>query len=73
MTEQFPAQEDLPGNPFADTTDRHPTDAMLRKFGFRIRERPRDGEPVWERGGKLYFQSVAERIVKNAKKERKAS
>jgi hypothetical protein len=44
-------------------TGGHEGDARLRRFGFRIRARPRAGEPVWERGGRLYPQREAERLV----------
>lgn len=37
----------------------HETDARLRSFGFRIVSRPRDGEALWERGGRLYTQREA--------------
>lgn len=46
-----------------DCSDRHPTDAQLREHGFKIHSRPKRGEPVWERAGRLYTQSEAEKIL----------
>jgi hypothetical protein len=38
-------------------------DSLLRKHGFTIARRPRDGPPVWIRSGRYFSQEMAERIV----------
>jgi site-specific DNA-cytosine methylase len=38
-------------------------DSLLRKHGFTIARRPRDGPPVWVRSGRYFSQEMAERIV----------
>jgi hypothetical protein len=38
-------------------------DSLLRKHGFTIARRPRDGPPVWLRSGRYFSQEMAERIV----------
>lgn len=43
----------------ASTSMVHSEDVELRKRGFRIHARPKNGEPVWERGGVLFRQSEA--------------
>lgn len=42
-----------------DTTNRFPTDALLRRNGFKIHGRRKSDEPVWVKGGHLYAQSSA--------------
>lgn len=51
----------------ADTTSRYTGDQRLRGFGFRILERPKDGEAVWAMVGssKTWTQSAAEEYVEN--------
>lgn len=44
---------------FRDRTGRYPRDAELRRFGFRIHARPRNGPPVWERNSRYYPESEA--------------
>jgi len=34
-------------------------DALLRKRGFCLLRRPKQGEPIWQRAGILYRQSAA--------------
>ena len=36
-----------------------PRDALLRSFGFRIHSRPKHGEPLWQRGGRVVRESEA--------------
>lgn len=38
-------------------------DSLLRKHGFTIARRPRDGPPVWVRSGRYFSQEIAEKIV----------
>jgi hypothetical protein len=38
-------------------------DSLLRKHGFTIARRPRNGPPVWIRSGRYFSQEMAERIV----------
>jgi hypothetical protein len=38
-------------------------DSLLRRHGFTIARRPRDGSPVWIRLGRYFSQEMAERIV----------
>lgn len=38
-------------------------DSLLRKHGFTIARRPRDGPPVWVRSGRYFSQEMAERVV----------
>jgi hypothetical protein len=42
---------------------RHATDATLRLHGFVIYRRPRNGPALWSRGGQVYDQETASRIV----------
>ena len=37
--------------PMQDRTTRFPVDALLRKFGYRIRSRKGNAEPEWEKAG----------------------
>ena len=59
MSLNLPEPEPVLLSPSRDRTDRHATDAYLRRHGFRIYSRPRRLEPVWERAGRLYKQSDA--------------
>lgn len=52
------------GHAWQETRNSHPDDMALRERGFQIYSRPRKGEPVWKRGGKLYRQSEAVELVK---------
>lgn len=36
-------------HPWADSCNRYPRDARLRKFNFKIKRRPRKGPAIWER------------------------
>lgn len=54
-----PPLDQLEVHAWVDTTNRCPSDAALRKLGFRIYMRQRDTEPIWERDGKLYSQREA--------------
>lgn len=53
-------------HPSVDRTGRFPVDAQLRKMGFRIRSRPKQGESLWEKEGILikYTEAIA-RIDRN--------
>lgn len=41
-------------------------DELLRRNGYRIWSRPKRGEPVWKRSGRLYPQSVALKRIEEA-------
>jgi len=43
-------------------------DFLLRKAGFRIKHRPRYGEPIWERDGKEYTETEAWWLMNREKK-----
>jgi len=47
------------GHPSEDGTGRFAIDQLLRVNGFKIHERLKHYEPVWERFGKFYPQSQA--------------
>lgn len=50
--------------------DRFPLDYLLRQYGFTIASRAK-GEPVmWRRGGNLFTQDLAERIVNLERRHR---
>lgn len=53
-------------------------DQLLREHRFSIVSRPKQGEPIWQRNGKLYKQSEAlqmlpVRAVENATHKKKIS
>lgn len=52
----FPPKEPDVGHPTQDETRRCSLDQKLRAAGFKIKSRPRTGEPIWERQGKVYTQ-----------------
>ena len=55
-----PMQSAAIDSPSADRTGRYPEDAVLRKAGYRIHARPKDGPAVWETGrGELLTQAEA--------------
>ena len=54
---------EVPECSWADNTGRHAGDALLRRHGFQILERPEKGEPVWVRNGTKYLESVAHKVV----------
>ncbi len=45
------------------------TDNLLRDRGFAIVSRPKEGQPIWARGGREFLQSVA---LDKASAERRA-
>jgi hypothetical protein len=45
--------------PTVDRTERFAEDARLRRNGFAIHRRPRDGEPLWIKAGVLFTHSEA--------------
>lgn len=60
--------DDIPeGHAFAEKRAMHLRDVNLRKAGFTIHSRPKGGEPVWKKDGRLWSQSSAiESLGKNA-------
>lgn len=64
--QQTPAEEEHL-HPMRETRNHHTDDILLRASGFVIRSRRVDEEPIWERDGKLYGQSMALRMVERAK------
>lgn len=42
-----------------EVRDWHPGDQRLRAAGFKIHARPRRGEPLWTRAGRVWRQSEA--------------
>ncbi len=47
------------GSPSQDNTKRYPTDQLLRKFGYVIHSRPKEGQAIWAKRGKLFTQEEA--------------
>lgn len=43
-------------------------DELIRRYGFAIHSRPRDGEAVWTRNGKLVGHSAALEIARRAQR-----
>jgi hypothetical protein len=43
--------------PTVDRTERFAEDALLRRNGFSIYSRPREGEPLWIKAGVLFTHS----------------
>jgi hypothetical protein len=55
---------DLDKLPMATIVPAHQAiDSLLRKHGFTIARRPRDGPPVWVRSGRYFSQEMAEMLV----------
>ncbi len=51
---------DVPeGHPSVETRTMNSKDILLRRAGFKILRRSKDGEAVWTRRGKEYAQSEA--------------
>ena len=46
-------------HPSQSMVDRFPLDTLLRRHGWHIALRPREGEAVWEKGGERRPQSEA--------------
>lgn len=63
-----------PGETTKETRPMCVTDQFLRRHGFQIHSRPKDGEAVWIRGGRTYIQSLAlvaaEKLENHAKRQR---
>lgn len=51
------------GEPTRETKDRFPTDQKLRKFGFVIATRPKNGKALWKRGGEMFCQERALELI----------
>lgn len=64
-------EESFDHHPSKDTTLRCPIDAKLREKGYRIHERRKDNDPVWERGGKLFKQKDILNEIKDKASEKK--
>ncbi len=55
---------DVPeGHPSSETRTMNSKDILLRRAGFKIKHRPKDGEAVWTRHGKEYAQSEALELI----------
>lgn len=69
----FPVQEKFEGRPSEDTTNRCPSDRLLRNHGFAIAERKRNGEPIWKRGNDYFVEWRAREIaaIEEAEKKKK--
>ena len=52
------AEEDFE-HPSQDHSARFPEDQLLRDHRFAIRDRPAQGEPLWQRGGVVFSQREA--------------
>ncbi len=48
-----------PGHPFAETRNLYPRDILLRKHGYRIASRPRQGAATWSLAGVEYTEAQA--------------
>jgi hypothetical protein len=48
-----------------DVDDEKPSDFMLRKAGFKLKDRPKDREPVWTRDGHDFAESEAWHVLNN--------
>ena len=58
--ELFPKQQKIPaGHPSQERRDLCPNDAILRRHGYQIWERPKKGETIWRLGGRAYTESEA--------------
>ena len=53
-----------------ETRNLYPQDIELRKYGFTIYSRPKDGEPIWKKGDRTYLQSVAIVAMERMKKDK---
>lgn len=60
---KFPVKEEFSYHPTEDTSNRHPTDRMIREHGFKIHSRKGDEEPEWERRGIILKQSLVIEII----------
>ncbi len=58
MARQLTPQEDadLP-KPTRDRTARHVLDQRIRSRGYTIYLRPKDGQPIWSKGGIPYSET----------------
>ena len=57
---KFPPPEPEGERGWAEHRVRFPRDIKLRRKGFKIEHRPKDGEAVWSKGGVVYEQLEAE-------------
>ncbi len=61
------------GQTSVETRDNHPSDQRLRRHGFRVTARPKDGPAVWERNGVKFDQEDAvELTLEEGEDEEKA-
>lgn len=55
------------GHPSEDASKRFPEDQLLRQHGFKIYKRKEGEQPIWERDGRRFFESVALKLVDAAR------
>ncbi len=55
---------------FQETRDLRPLDTLLRRHGWRIRSRPRNGRDLWERNGEIISFEEALASISKAEVER---
>jgi len=58
--------EDIPeGHPAVETRDLKPDDQLLRRHGFKIHARPKNGPAMWAKQGEMFTEAAALRSVRS--------
>lgn len=52
-------KKEVDSHPSQETRSFHPSDDLLRRNGYVLVERPKNGEPIWKRGQSKLPQSLA--------------